>query len=274
MGSESTGTELDAPPRLRWGLVPAALVSGSAVLLFAFESPWGYLPLALGVALGFLVDRPVAKDLVLVAVGLVIVSSWPMAADLSWGNMLVMGTVLAAAVAVPYAISRWGYREHAIRFPLRRGHRWTTLERSWLVAVLVLGWLILPFYFITSGAYLNWPAVSTPSEIARLFVGVGYVGIWDELFFICTVFTLYRRHFPMWQANLLQATVFVSFLWELGYREWGPILTIPFALVQAWLFTRTRSLTYVIVVHLLFDLVVFLTLVHAHHPGWLPIFLV
>ena len=47
--------------------------------------------------------------------------------------------------------------------------------------------------------------------------------------------------------------MFVSFLWELGYREWGPLLTIPFALIQGWIFRRTTSLTYVVAVHLLFD---------------------
>jgi Kef-type K+ transport system membrane component KefB len=72
--------------------------------------------------------------------------------------------------------------------------------------VLVLGWLILPFYFITSGVYRNWPVVDSPDLIARLFVGVGAVGIWDELFFICTVFALLRRHLPDAAANLLQAS--------------------------------------------------------------------
>ena len=109
--------------------------------------------------------------------------------------------------------------------------------------------------------------VDSPELIARLFVGVGAVGIWDELFFICTVLALLRRHFPMWQANLLQAIVFVSFLWELGYQAWGPLLTIPFALLQGYIFVRTRSLAYVVTVHLLFDAVVFLVLVHAHNPG-------
>ncbi|KAB1654281.1 CPBP family intramembrane metalloprotease [Pseudoclavibacter chungangensis] len=274
MRSAEPAITLDDPPTLRWGILPAVLVSGSAVLLFAMESSWGYVPLVVGVVLAFVVDRPIARDLLLIAVGMGIVSIHSMRADLGWINMLVIGTVLSAAVFAPYAISRWGYRERAIRFELRGGRSWSTLERGWLLAVLVLGWLLLPWYFITSGAYLNWPAVETPSEIARLFVGVGFVGIWDELFFVCTVFVLYRRHFPMWIANLLQATVFVSFLWELGYREWGPLLTIPFALVQAWLFTKTGSLLYVICVHLLFDVVVFLTLLHAHHPGWLPIFLV
>jgi hypothetical protein len=50
-------------------------------------------------------------------------------------------------------------------------------------------------------------------------------------------------------------------------------MTVPFALLQGFIFARTKSLTYVVCVHLLFDLVVFLVLVHAHNPGWLPIFL-
>ncbi len=207
------------------------------------------------------------RDLSLIAVGLLIVSVIPLKAELDNLAILRFALALGGAVAVPYVISRWVFRDHAIRFPWRGGGSWTSFQWSWLVAVLVLGWLILPFYFITSGVYLNWPVVDTPDLIARLFVGVGAVGIWDELFFICTVFALLRRHFPDWQANILQAVVFVSFLWELGYQAWGPLLTIPFALLQAFIFMRTRSLTYVVTVHLLFDAVVFLVLVHAHNPG-------
>ncbi|GAB3288907.1 CPBP family intramembrane glutamic endopeptidase [Pseudoclavibacter terrae] len=254
-------------------LFAALLVVCSATVLFAFENNLGYLPLAAGIALGFLADRGLGRDLLLVGIGMGIISLHSMKADISWGNIVVMGTVLSLAVAVPYAISRWVYKDHAVRFPLRRGTPWSRLEKLWLGLVLVLGWLILPFYFITSGVYQNWPAVTTASEIGRLFVGVGFVGIWDELFFICTVFTLLLRHFPFWVANALQSIVFVSFLWELGYQSWGPLLTLPFALIQGWIFTKTKSLTYVICVHLLFDLVVFLVIVHAHHPAWLPIFL-
>jgi membrane protease YdiL (CAAX protease family) len=147
------------------------------------------------------------------------------------------------------------------------------VQWAYLVVVLILGWLILPYYFISSGVYLNWPAVTAPDQIGRLFVGVNYVGAWDELFFVVTVFVLYRRHFPVWQANILQAVVFVSFLWELGYQAWGPVLTIPFALIQGWLYSATRSIAYVLAVHLLFDAVVFLVIVHARNPGALPIFL-
>ncbi|MBT2474183.1 CPBP family intramembrane metalloprotease, partial [Microbacterium sp. ISL-103] len=187
--------------------------------------------------------------------------------------MLRFTLALGGAVAVPYVVSRLVFRDRAISFPWRAHRRWGRLQWGWLVAVLVLGWLILPFYFITSGVYQNWPVVDSPDLIARLFVGVGAVGIWDELFFICTVFALLRRHFPDALANVLQMIVFVSFLWELGYREWGPLLTIPFALLQGFIFMRTHSLAYVVTVHLLFDAVVFAVLVHAHNPGLLPIFL-
>ena len=140
--------------------------------------------------------------------------------------------------------------------------------------VLNLLALILPVYMIRTGVYENWPAASDPSMLTRLFVGTNALGIWDELFFICTCFALLRRHYPDWLANLLQAVLFTSFLWELGFHAWGPFLIYPFALVQGWTFRITKSLTYVVCVHLLFDLVLYLVLVHAHNPGAASIFLI
>ncbi|MCC2033507.1 CPBP family intramembrane glutamic endopeptidase [Microbacterium allomyrinae] len=287
----------DAPPvpavlAWSWGLVPALLVCLAAPAFFVVRVPWlGWALLAAGLSIALVLERTTAsaatapsmtdaasrgirrpsllRDLSLIAVGLLIVSAIPLKAELDDLAILRFALALGGAVAVPYAISRWVYRDHAIRFPWRGGGRWTTFQWTWLAAVLVLGWLILPFYFVTSGVYLNWPVVDTPDLIARLFVGVGAVGIWDELFFICTCFALLRRHFPFWQANLLQMLVFVSFLWELGYQAWGPLLTIPFALLMGYIFMKTRSLAYVVSVHLLFDAVVFLVLVHAHNPGML-----
>ena len=213
------------------------------------------------------------RDLSLIAMGLGIVRLIPLAAELDDWAMLRFSLALGGAVAVPYLVSRFLYRDRATGFPWRAGDRWGRLHWSWLAAVLVLGWLVLPFYFISSGVYRNWPAVDSPELIARLFVGVGAVGIWDELFFICTVFAVLLRHFPPWLANLMQTVVFVSFLWELGYRAWGPLLTIPFALVQGAIFLRTRSLGYVVTVHLLFDAVVFAVLVHAHNPTLFDVFI-
>ncbi|WP_300266138.1 CPBP family intramembrane glutamic endopeptidase [Microbacterium sp.] len=261
----------------------AALVCLAAPAFFVAEVSWlGWLLLAAGLAVAWLHERrgavasapSLTRDLSLIALGMLIVSAIPLAAELDNLAMLRFTLALGGAVVVPYAISRFVFRDRAISFPWRTHRRWGWLHWGWLIAVLVLGWLILPFYFITSGVYQNWPVVDSGELIARLFVGVGAVGIWDELFFICTVFALLRRHFPDALANVLQMIVFVSFLWELGYRAWGPVLTIPFALLQGYIFLRTHSLAYVVTVHLLFDAVVFAVLVHAHNPGLLPIFLV
>ena len=108
-----------------------------------------------------------AKDLVLIAFGLVTISLVPINTEISSDHMLLMGTALAVAVVVPYLVSRFGYRDHAVRFPIRGGHRWTTLEKWYLVAVLVLGWTILPVYMIRSGVYL--------SPDSPISVGVGRV---------------------------------------------------------------------------------------------------
>lgn len=268
-----------------WTLLPAALVSGSALLLFAMRGTsvavtvLGYGLLAAGLLLAWLLERAVRdeglfKDLLLIAVGMVIVSTISVEANIGWGNVFLLGAVLALAVAVPYLISRFVFKDRVIRFPWRGGWPWTRVQWGYLALVLLIAWLLLPFYFITSGVYLNWPQVHEWHEVARLFVGVNAVGTWDELFFIITVFVLFKRHFPTWQANLLQTVIFVSFLWELGYQAWGPLLTIPFALLQGWVYSKTRSLVYVLTVHLLFDAVVFLVIVHARNDGVIPFFLI
>ncbi|MDF2575255.1 MAG: family intrarane metalloprotease [Agromyces sp.] len=278
--AEGVSATLAAPTEVRThpiGLVPAVLVCGAAVLLFGFMLliP-GYLMLAAGLVAAWLTDRSgrtsrLLADLALIALGQVIISTISLKADISYPSIVRFALVLGGAVLVPYVISRYVYGDRVIRFPWRTGRRWTRTQWLYLIGVITAGWLILPFYFITSGVYTNWPTVTEPDEIARLFVGVNAVGTWDELFFICTVFALLRRHFPTWQANLLQAVVFVSFLWELGYQSWGPLLTIPFALIQGYTFKLTKSLTYVLVVHLLFDAIVFMVIVYAHN-GWPAIF--
>lgn len=277
MASVRTRGMLTAPPAdpvPAWGIVPAALVSLAAVLLFGVHvRPLGYLPLVLGVGLGFVADRTLGRSLLLIAIGQAIISTISLEADLSNAGMARFTVALSLAVLVPFVISRYLFREDVIRFPLRTGQPWGRAAWIYLVVVVVAGYLILPWYFLSSGAYQNWPPVETTNEILRLLVGVNAVGTWDELFFICTVFTLYKRHFPLWQANVLQAMVFVSFLWELGYRSWGPFLTIPFALVQGFTFARTKSFAYVLIVHLLFDVVVFMALVHGHRPDLFDVFI-
>ncbi len=255
------------------GVGAAVLVCGAAILLFAVHvRPWGYIPLLAGVALAWAVDRALARDLALIALGQVLISSISLKADLSNLGMARFALALSLAVAVPVVLARVVFKDREVTFRWRGGWPWSRAQWLYIAVVLAAAYLILPYYFISSGVYRNWPEITGNAEIARLFIGVNAVGIWDELFFVATVFVLLRRHFPIWAANLLQATVFVSFLWELGYRAWGPLLTIPFALIQGWLYSRAKTLPYVITVHLLFDAAVFMVLVHAHHPELFDIF--
>jgi membrane protease YdiL (CAAX protease family) len=272
--SSPSATHAPARPLTSWKLLPGILLAASGFFLFGLdERPVGYLTLAASLAAAVVIDRALAKDLLLIAIGLTSISLVPINTDIEWGHMLLMGAALAAAVLLPYLISRFVYRDHAIRFPVWTGKRWTKFEFGYLVAVVILGWFLLPVYMIPTGVYENWPAASDPGSIARLFLGTNVLGIWDELFFICTTFTLLRRHFPDWQANLLQAVLFTSFLWELGFHSWGPFLIYPFAVLQGWIFRQTKSLSYIVSVHLLFDFILFLVLLHAHNRDWLAIFL-
>lgn len=255
-------------------LLPAALLSASGFTLFALENRLiGFSLLAAALVVAGFINRRLLIDLALIAVGLTAMSAVPITTDISTEHMLVMGSAMILAVGIPYAVSRYITKDHAISFPLRTGERWTRAEKWYLLAVPLLGYLVLPFYMISTGVFQNWPAVSDPEGIGRLFLGTNALGIWDELFFICTAFTLLRRHLPDWQANLLQAVLFTSFLWELGFHAWAPFFIFPFALLQAKLFTITRSLTYIVAIHLLFDFVLFLVLVHAHNRAWIDIFL-
>lgn len=244
------------------------MLSAAGFLLFAREDRFsGFILLAAALALAGFLSRKLLTDLSLIGVGLTAMSLVPITTDISTEHMAVMGTAMVVAVGIPYAVSRFITRDHAIRFPIRTGKPWTRAEKWYLPAVLVIGYALMPVYMIRTGVWENWPAVSDADGIARLFLGTNVLGIWDELFFICTVFALLRRHFPDALANVLQAIVFVSFLWELGYQSWGPLLTIPFALIQGYTFKLTKSLGYVFTVHMLFDAVVFAVIVYAHN-GW------
>ena len=122
-------------------LVPAVLVCGAAVLLFGVMLPLaGYALLVAGLVAAWLTDRSgrtsrLLPDLSLIALGQAIISTISVAADISYGNMLLMGTVLSLAVAVPFLISRFVFGERVIRFPWRAGRRWTRVQWGYLLLV-------------------------------------------------------------------------------------------------------------------------------------------
>ncbi len=255
-------------------IMALVLMALAGLMLFAFElKPIGYLPLAASLLIAAVIDSRMLRDLSLVAIGVIIVSLVPVTTDISYGHMLQMGLAMIAAVGLPYVISRYVYKDYLIRFPFGFKEPWGKSKWLYLALVVVVGYFIMPLYMIGTGMYQNWPAASDASSIFRLFLGTNALGIWDELFFICIVFVVFSRYAGFWVANLLQAVLFTSFLYELGFEGIGPIMIYLFALTQGYIFMRTHSVFYLLCVHLTFDFILFLVLLHAHNRELFPIFL-
>lgn len=125
---------------LSWKLLPAALLSASAVFLFGAENDMlGYSLLALSLLCAGFIDRRLARHLGLIATGLVVISLVPLNADLSLGHMALMGGALAAAVLLPWLISRFALGEQIIKFPVNTGRRWPVAAKLYLLGVVALG---------------------------------------------------------------------------------------------------------------------------------------
>ena len=107
----------------------------------------------------------------------------------------------------------------------------------------------------------------------RLLIGTEALGLWDELFFVLTILAILRQYMPFWWANCIQAILWTLFLYQLSFRSWGPVFIFAFALLQGYIFLRTKSLLYLLSIHLTLDFILFLALVHAHYPELVRIFI-
>src|SRR5690625_7337372 len=135
----------DRPATPTIGLLPAAGVSLSAFLLFALQlAGWGHGLLALSLLGAWLVSRELAKDLSLIGIGVAIVSPTSVKADVCWGRLLTIGTVLLLALTVPLLLDRLVYLPRAIRIPPPTGRRWSAHDKHYIAIVPRLVWLIVP----------------------------------------------------------------------------------------------------------------------------------
>jgi membrane protease YdiL (CAAX protease family) len=245
----------------------------TAITLIALQmKPLGFYLLAAGAIATLFTSTKFRRDILLIYVSLSILSFTPINTDISYYHMFEMGLALILAVAIPYVVSRYLYKDHAVRFPWHHGRRWYKSEIWYIIITATIAYFLLPFMLRSTGSYLNWTVEPGVENLIKLFIGTNALGIWDELFFISTVLALLRRHLPFTAANIVQGVLFTSFLYELGFQGWIFIIIYIFALIQGYIFKKTESLLYVITVHLTFDLILYLVLIYLHHPSWLPIF--
>lgn len=246
----------------------------STVILIGLQiKPEGWILLLLSSLTLLLCSKQFAKDLLLIYIAIAILGVTPINTDISIPHMLQMGLTLTLAVAIPYLVSRYIYKDYLIRFKFHHGRNWYKLEIAYIGLTVLVSYFLLPFYLKNTGAYLNWTVEPGISNITRFFIGTNALGIWDELFFISVCLGILRRYLKFWWANLAQATLFTSFLYELGFTGWGFIMIYIFALIQGYIFKKTESLFYIITIHLSLDFVLFLALINAHHPSWISVFL-
>jgi hypothetical protein len=86
------------------------------------------------------------------------------------------------------------------------------------------------------------PAIYDGGEVNALFWGINAVGIWDEFFFVSTVFAILRSLYPFWLANLAQAVVYTAVLYDMAFIGVGPVLVYLFALTQGSMFEKSDNL--------------------------------
>ncbi|RKZ17907.1 hypothetical protein DRQ50_04530 [bacterium] len=152
--------------------------------------------------------------------------------------------------------------------------RWTLRMWLWLPLgfVLAYGFMWLYFNVLTPTLHHSWPLPAgdegRTEAMWRLFWGCNFVGVWDELAFVNFVFVLTHRHFRFGESNLAQAVFFTSFLHEMAFVGWGPLVIYGFALVQGLTYKRTGSLFYIVILHLMIDTILFYMIVNRWYPGW------
>ncbi len=190
------------------------------------------------------------------------------------GDKHVLELALALGVGIlliPALLAKYWLRE-PLDYSWFNG-RWTPRMWLWLPAGFGLGFAFMWVYFnhLTPTLHHSWPLPLTGERTEamwRLFWGCNFVGVWDELAFINFVFVLLSRHFRFREANLAQAVFFTSFLHEMAFVGWGPVVIYAFALVQGTTYRRTGSLFYIVILHLIIDSVLFYMIVNRWYPGW------
>jgi hypothetical protein len=174
----------------------------------------------IGCVLLVFAQRDFRRDVALIFFSLAILGLIPITTDTSISNMFLMGTALSVAVLTPYLVTRFIYRQDTISFGAFTTRGWTRSEWLWIGFTVALGYFLIPYYLADTLSYLNWTVKPGVWELTLLFIGTNALGIWDELFFVNTVLAILRKHVDFHIANVVQATLFTSFLYELGFRGW------------------------------------------------------
>lgn len=184
-------------------------------------------------------------------------------------NVWQVGVPFFLVVFVPALQQHWGDRG-VISFRLWP-REWHWRDFVYTGISIPLAWAVLKFYWwCNPDLYTHWalPPAPDPGAIRSLFLAINAVGIWDELFFVNTVFAMLRSLFSYRVANTFQAIVYASVLHDMAFTGAGPLILLIFAWTQGAMFERSESLVCVLLVHLIVDYFLVAAIVGSHYPGF------
>jgi len=245
----------------------------SVVLVGLKQKTVGFGLLVLGLATLPLCAKDFQKNFLLVYFCLLVLGLTPIGTSTALPHAFYMGIGLFLVVFVPLFATRKIYKSDLIKYPNLREKTWPKARTLYLLFAAVAAYLLLPMMLRSGSSYLNWHLQPDLWHLTVAYVGLNGVGIWDELFFVITVLAILKNYFPFYIANLAQAVLFTSFLYTLGFGGWCFIVIFVFALAQGLVFRQTKSLLYILAIHLTIDLVLHLVLVYLHFPYLFPYFI-
>lgn len=247
-------------------VLTATLLSSAYVTLTVFAQPLGWILFAAACAFNLLlIHRDAQRYIWLLIIGLFILIVTPINTETTPVHLLTMTTGLFAAVLVPYGLSHLVFKSSIIHFNLEFARRWTRQQIAVFSFVVTGTVLFLYLYFSGSNAHAAWP-METTRDIAIVFGSIMVIGLWEEFFFIATVFGVFQRYMPFIWANILQAIMFCSFLYLFGFQGWIVPFTFIYALCQGTVFHIYKNLLINATIHVIVDLAVFVFLLMSARP--------
>lgn len=252
---------------LEWVSI-AILCFGNILLIGLQMHLYGWILVAIGMLLLTFCRKEFKKHVFLLYICTIFLGLTPITTNISYSHIVQMTIPLGLAIVVPFAISTFLYKDKIVRFTFNFGRKWHKMDFFYILIVFMVAYLSLPFMLFATGSYKNWTVEPEVKNLVVLFLGTQALGIWDELFFVSTALGIFRKYFHFFYANLFQAVLMTAFLFELGFRGWMFLFVFIFSFMQGYVFKKTESLFYVIVIHLILDLVLYLALLHLYYPHW------
>jgi len=183
----------------------------------------------------------------------------PIETDTSNRGFLHLGSFFAMVIVFPALLLR-RTDPGVIRYRFWP-RRFRKLDITYVLISIPLAWAVLKLYWhLTPEMPTHWtlPPSQDGEQTWRLFTGINCVGVWDELFFVNTVYAILRSIFPFR----------IAVLYDMAFTGAGLVIVPIFAWTQGSMFEESENLLYVLVVHLIVDFFLFSAIVQHHSPGF------